>query len=624
MSLATAARSWRKRLGLGPRPRRPRLPPLFYDHSYTFTPPASPLDPLRAEKVLTALELMGLLRPGEVIAPAPASLRDLLRVHDREYLEALGQEGAAERAFGQPLNDRQRERAIAVQRAMAGGTLAAARRALADRGLAVNLGGGLHHARRDRGQGFCLINDVAIAVAALRRGGFDGRVLVVDLDLHDGDGTRSLFATDPTVHTYSLHNRHWDEPAAVGTTAIELGSGVDDRTFLAKLGATLPRLFASHRPELVFYLAGCDPAADDALGDWQLSAEGMLGRDRFVVELVRDFGAQSGAPRPLPTVVTLAGGYGERAWRYTARFLAALALGDRQSIELPSDDEVLIARYRAVARLLSPAELSGEGDEAGDANAWGLTEEDLFGSLQESARDSRLLDYYTPHGVELVLESSGIFDRLRDLGYEQPELELDLARPSGHLLRVWGGRDRRELLAEIRMQRDRRSVADQELLSIEWLLLQNPRAAFTAERPPLPGQRHPGLGMLRDVMALLVQVCHRLHLDGITYTPSHFHLASQSTRYLRFLDPREAATFDAVKEALGEQSLVEAARLVEAGAVVDARTGQPYRWQPTPMVMVVSERLARWFDEQRYEERRAAARLELAFTLEPRGTPSRA
>src|SRR6185295_553613 len=104
------------------------------------------------------------------------------------------------------------------------------------------------------------------------------------------------------------------------------------------LRETLPPVLAAHQPELVFYLAGCDPAADDALGDWKLSADGMLGRDRFVLELCRDFGAGA-----MPVVVLLAGGYGDRAWRYTARFLAALALGDRpahrRSVELPPDDE---------------------------------------------------------------------------------------------------------------------------------------------------------------------------------------------------------------------------------------------------------------------------------------------
>ncbi|HEV8241973.1 MAG TPA: histone deacetylase [Thermoanaerobaculia bacterium] len=592
-------RTWRERLRLPP---RHRLPPLFFDRAYTFALPASPLDPLRGEKVVTALGLMGLLRPGEVIAPAPASLRDLLRVHDRDYLEALGDNAAAERAFGFAMNDVQRERALSVQRAMTGGTIAAARRALADRTVAVNVGGGFHHARRDRGQGFCLFNDIAVAIAALRRGGFTGRVLVVDLDLHDGDGTRSLFAADPSVYTYSLHNRHWDEPAAVGNTAIELGSGVDDATLLAKLRETLPSVLAAHQPELVFYLAGCDPAADDALGDWKLSASGMLARDRFVIELVggRDTasagGGAGGSSRrdTPPIVVTLAGGYGDRAWRYTARFLAWFAGRDENDVEPPPEDEVLIARYRSIARLLSPAELSGEapGEPGDGGDDWGLTQDDLLGSLAESPADARLLGYYTPHGVELVMESSGIFDRLRDLGYEQPALEFDLSSGGGHMVRIWGGRDRRDLLAEIRMRRDRQAFPGFELLAIEWLLLQNPRAAFTAERPPLPGQRHPGLGMLRDVIALLVQVCHRLHLDGITYTPSHFHLASQSTKYLRFRDPRHAALFDELKTAVAGLPLAEQARRIDAGEVVDSRTGLPLRWRPMPMVLVVSDRLA--------------------------------
>lgn len=606
-SPAAPRRRWRDLLGLGSRRRQL---PLFYDHAYSLALPDSPVDPLRAEKVLTALELLGMLRSGQVIAPPPASLRDLLRVHDRDYLESLGDPAAYERAFGMALTDTQRERVLGTQRAMAGGTLAAARRAVAERAIAVNLGGGLHHARADRGQGFCLFNDVAMAIAGLRRGGFEGGVLVVDLDLHDGDGTRALFATDPTVHTYSLHNRHWDDPAAVGTTAIELGSDVADDAYLAVLRDTLPPVFASHRPELVVYLAGCDPADDDRLGDWRITPAGMLERDRFVTELVRGRGSgrRGSDPEGLPMVVLLAGGYGERAWRPTARFLAWLMSGGLRAPELPPDDEVLLARYRAVARLLSPSDLTGDVGESTEETDWGLTEEDLLGSLQNKEQHARLLDYYSAHGVELVLESTGIFDRLRDLGYDQPALDLDLSHPGGDTLRVWGGRDRRELLAEIRLRRDRQTLPGHELLAVEWLLLQNPRAAFTADRPALPSQRYPGLGMLRDVLALLVQVCHRLHLDGVTFTPSHYHLVSQSTKYLHFLDPQDAATFDALKEALAGLPLGEATRRVEAGEVLDAATGKPYRWTPMPMVLVVGDGLGRWFEEQRYEERRAEAR----------------
>jgi len=599
--------SWRTRLREALRFRAAaRLPPIFYDRGYAFALPATTADPLRGEKVLAALSLLGVARSGQVESPPPASLRALLSVHERAYLERLADPGPFTRAFGVPLTPVQRDRALVVQRAMTGGTIAAVRRAIAEHGVTVNLGGGFHHARRDRGLGFCLFNDVAAAIAVARRGGFAAPVLVVDLDLHDGDGTRAIFAEDASVYTYSVHNRNWDEPSGVATTAIELGSDVEDGRYLDTLRETLPPLFAAHRPGLVVYLAGCDVAGDDSMGDWRLSAEGILARDRLVLELAR------GASPPVPVAIVLAGGYGERAWRYTARLLAWLAEGRVPA--LPPDDEVLMARYRALARLLSPAELTGAGADASKEDDWGLSEEDLLG-LQSGQPETRFLGYYTAHGVELVLETTGIFDRLRDLGYAHPRLELDLERPGEHTVRIWGGRHGGELLAEMRARRDRQLLPGFELLAVEWLLLQNPRARFTAERPPLPGQRHPGLGMLPDVIALLVQVCDRLHLDGVAFTPSHYHLTSQSSKYLRFREPRDAATFDALAEAVAGVPLGEATRLVEGGGVADAATGTTFRWRPMPMVLVVSDALAAWFAEQRYEERRAEARAALRLRI---------
>jgi acetoin utilization deacetylase AcuC-like enzyme len=609
--LPTARRRWRDRLRL---PWRRRRLPLFYSPGYGFALPATPLDPLRAEKILTALTLTRLLPRDRITSPEPATLRELLEVHTDAYLESLAEVAALTRAFGMPVTNAQRERALAVQRAMTGGTLAAARRALAGASVTVNLGGGLHHAHRDRGQGFCLFNDVAVAIASLRAGGFDQPVLVVDLDVHDGDGTRAIFADDPTVHTYSIHNRHWDEPTAVASTAIELGSEVEDERYLRTLRETLPAVVAEHRPGLVFYLAGCDPAADDKLGDWKITAAGMLARDRFVHQTVRER-----APwRQTPLVVLLAGGYGEHAWRYTARFLGWLTGRSRRPVELPGDDEVLLARYRALSRLLSPAELTGTTED----DDWGLTAEDIYGVLDRDAQDPRFLGYYSQHGVELVLERSGVLDRLRDLGYRRPRLELDLAGSGSHTLRVWGGAGRRELLVEAKLRRDRQALEGFELLAVEWLLLQHPRGRFTSLRPALPGQSHPGLGMLRDAVALLVQVCHRLHLDGLTFTPGHYHLAAQSNRYLRFLHPEDAATFDAVADAVAGLPLAAATRAVEEGRVVDAKTREPLRWRPMPMVLVVSEALMRRF-EAGYEQRRAEARASLAFRLDGLGGSAR-
>src|SRR5581483_8538495 len=108
---------------------------------------------------------------------------------------------------------------------------------------------------------------------------------------------------------------------------------------------------------------------------------------------------------------------------------------------------------------------------------------------------------------------------------------------------------------------------------------------------------------------------HRLHLDGVAFTPSHFHLASQSSKYLRFREPKDAAAFDALVEALDGRPLLVASRLVEEGGVVDAATGEPFRWHPMPMVLVVSDALGRWFEEQRYEERRQEARAGLRLRI---------
>jgi hypothetical protein len=270
-----------------------------------------------------------------------------------------------------------------------------------------------------------------------------------------------------------------------------------------------------------------------------------------------------------------------------------------------------VARYRAVARLVSPAQLTGTD---GDDDSWGLSEEELLGSLGEARPDVRFLGYYSHHGLELALEQAGVFDRLRDLGYEQPTLELDLT-PGRHTLRVYGDPRRRPLLIEVRLARDRQVVPGFELLAVDWLLLQHPEGRFSPQRPALPGQRYPGLGMLKDAVALLVQVCHRLGLDGLTFTPSHYHLVHQSTKYLRMRDPLDTATVEALQEVLAGVPLARATRLVEEGKVVDAATGEPFHWRPMPMVLALSEPLQKVFAEPHYAEQRDTARAALRFRL---------
>ncbi|HVS03855.1 MAG TPA: histone deacetylase [Thermoanaerobaculia bacterium] len=584
-------------------------PAIWFSPSYAFSLPASPLDPLRADKIVTALIGQGLLHPRRLQEAEPASLRDLLLAHDEAYVEGLGDGAAFVPITGYALTDVQRERALAVQRAMTGGTLAAARQVARRGGVAVNLGGGFHHAHRDRGHGFCIFNDVAIAVRQLRAARFQAPVLVVDLDLHDGDGTRALFADDPTVHTLSVHNRHWGEPQAVAATSVELGSAVGDARYLGTLRELLPPLVAAVEPGLVVYLAGTDSAADDPLGDWSITSEGMLARDRLVLELCgHDPRRTDPERRPLPMAVLLAGGYGEHSWRYTARWLLLLLAG--HLVEPPGTRRVLVDRYHATSRRSTAAELSGS--DAGDS--WGITEEDLYGALG-GGRETRFLGFYTPHGLELALERSGLLDRVRDKGYDHPTLDVDTTQPTGHTLRIWSGPRRRELLVEVRLRRDRTTLPGQELLSIEWLLLQDPRATFSPQRPPLSGQQYPGLGLLEDAMALLVVVCARLHLAGLTFVPGHYHLAAQAAPGFCFLRPQDGARCAAVRQAVRGLPLAEATHAVASGRVVDRRSGEPVSWPAMPMVMPLTPELRQRCGSEEYRQlqQEALAGLDLAL-----------
>ena len=585
-SLLKAWRRGRRRLSGHPHQRVQ----LVYSQGYQIDLPGVAYDFQRGERILAFLDGAGLIDREDVHPAEPIPYRYLRRVHDDDYLLSLTRPDALLPIVGFHLPEDQAERVLEAQRTMVGGTLAALRLALASRQTAVSLGGGLHHAFAAKGERFCVYNDVATAVADLRAHGNQARVLVVDLDLHDGDGTRSIFAADPSVHTFSIHNYTSTDVQAGEATAIELGSGVEDGVYLEAVRTALPPVVERFAPEIVFYLAGSDPAADDQIGDWKISAGAMLERDRFVLSCLRP------GPRKLPLVIVLAGGYGLNAWRYNARFLSAL-LNHGRPIEPPSTEELVLSRYRSLAREIQEHELTGEPRR----DDWGLTAEDLAGALGGPRPPRRLLGFYSAQGLELTLERTGLLERVRNLGFLHPTLELELDNPAGDTVRLYGDRRRRELLIETRLGIDRRTLPGLAMLRIEWLLLQNPRGRFTAERPPLPGQSHPGLGMLQDLIALFVLACDRLQLDGLLFVPSHYHIAVHGRKTMRFLDPIDEGLYRALEAALRGLSLAAAAEAVAAGRVVDGATGQLFAWRPAAMVFPVSERLREQVMGEEYE-----------------------
>jgi acetoin utilization deacetylase AcuC-like enzyme len=569
--------------------------PVVYDIRYQRGFVGVPLDPLRGDKVLGALMEAGLLAPELISEPRPVSLQNLLRVHTPDYLQSVQEPEALTRILGAQVPPDEIERTLDLQRLMAGGTIQATRLALRTGGVAVHLGGGFHHALPDAGLGFCVFNDIAVAIRRLQARGFDGRVLVVDLDLHDGNGTRRVFAADETVHTFSVHNEHWGETDAVESTAIALGSGVDDQRYLSALRETLPPVFARFAPQLVIYVAGTDVAHDDTIGNWKLTAAGLFERDRLVTSLVR------GERTRCPMVVALAGGYGRRAWRYTARFLLWLATG--RAVEPAEEDALVLGRFRRLRSELRPAE------GADDGLPFSLSEEDIAGLMPGLGQPSRLLGYYSRHSVELLLERAGVLAQLRAKGLRG--LRVELPAP-GQTLRITSEENTRELLVELRAERSRSAVPGMEVISVEWLLLQNPRQPFSDQRPRLPGQQHPGLGLLRDFMGWLVAVCETHGLDGIFFVAAHYHIAVQSRRLVCPLQPADEARVRELARVLDGLPLAEAAAAVHAGRVVDVR-GQPVRWEPMATVLPVSERLRSQVSGPEYEG--AVQRERVAYRL---------
>ncbi len=248
----------------------------------------------------------GVLAEADILVPDEAAVADLALVHTRDYLQRLatGSLDAAEiRRIGVPWSAALWRRSrLATQ-----GTIEASRAALAD-GLAGNLAGGTHHAFADHGEGFCVLNDVAVAVQVLRRERRIATALVVDLDVHQGNGTAAIFDGDPAVFTFSMHGER-NYPARKMRSRLDVGlhDGMEDDEYLALLEGHLSRILESFTPDIVYYLAGVDPARGDRYGRLRLSDDGIRRRESFVLDacLARD----------LPTVVTMAGGYAATAGR---------------------------------------------------------------------------------------------------------------------------------------------------------------------------------------------------------------------------------------------------------------------------------------------------------------------
>jgi acetoin utilization deacetylase AcuC-like enzyme len=265
----------------------------------------------------------GVATPADFAEPKMPTTEELARVHTPAYLEDLRGLRRTHRTLASEL-PLTREIVESFTLA-AGGSILTARAALED-GAALHLGGGLHHAFAGHAEGFCYVNDVAVAIRAMIAEGHIERAAVIDCDVHQGNGTARIFAEDADVFTFSIHQENNYPVKERSDRDVGLDDGVGDETYLAILEEEVTRILDAHAPHLVFYLAGADPYVGDTLGGLALSKAGLRARDRLAISLCRE--------RAIPVAAALAGGY--------ARLLA-----DTVAIHSATAEEILSARGRA-------------------------------------------------------------------------------------------------------------------------------------------------------------------------------------------------------------------------------------------------------------------------------------
>lgn len=276
---------------------------MFWSSSrYTFPLPADHRFPIAKYELLRQRVIgEGIAAPERVHEPPRAERDALLRVHTAPYVDAFTSgtlDPAALRRLGFPWSEALVERSYRA----VGGTVEAARHAVRE-GIAMNLAGGTHHAFPDRGEGFCVFNDVAVAIRALQAERLIGRAAIVDLDVHQGNGTNAVFAGDDSVFTFSMHGRrNYPFTKVHGSLDIELEDGCTDDEYLSRLETALPRVIAGSHPDLIIYLAGADAHENDRLGRLRLTNAGLARRDVMVLQSAREVG--------IPVAITIAGGYG--------------------------------------------------------------------------------------------------------------------------------------------------------------------------------------------------------------------------------------------------------------------------------------------------------------------------
>jgi acetoin utilization deacetylase AcuC-like enzyme len=276
-------------------------------------------DIMKYKKIRDRLIKEKVIRRRHILAPEMLSYEDMRLVHSASYLKQIQDPLTVARYLRIGQVEPWDSYILEFFRTVSGGTLLAAEQALKNNCIAFNLGGGFHHAQPEQAAGFCLLNDVAIAIEKTRRKYKLENIMIIDLDYHQGDGNLLFYKKDPKVFTFSMHATKWMETETEGNLDILIPHQISGTEYMNLLREKLMPVFESFNPQLVFYIAGSDPYKNDTLCDLNLTREEMLERNLYILDLVR--------ARKIPLVVVAGGGYGSESWKIYYDFIASTLKG---------------------------------------------------------------------------------------------------------------------------------------------------------------------------------------------------------------------------------------------------------------------------------------------------------
>jgi len=516
----------------------------------------------RADRALWWLVESRAIRPADVHEPVAISYDELHRVHTVELLESLESATTLAGIFAADPSGIGIDEILSTVRLACGGTLAASRLALQRRGPTLNLLGGFHHAARDAAGRFCPVNDVAVALAALRAEGFDSRVVVLDLAAHPPDGLAACLREDAGTWIGSISGSDREPVPGIDETVLPEGAG--DELYLASLTTLLGRM---PKPTLAFVLAGGDVLGGDRSGRLGLTLEGARRRD---LEVAR-------ALEGVPSVWVPAGGYHLDSWRVLAG--TGMVLASRSTRPIPRGYDPLTARFARISRELRP-------DDISETEITNADVEDTLGLASQRTGLRLFLGYYTPAGVEHALIRFGALPFLRRLGYGWFRIVID-SPGLGDRLRLFGqAKGKEHLLVELVVEL--LPLAGEKVLYVHWLTMRNPIAHFSPARPQLPGQEVPGLGLSRELSEMLALMARRLDCAAVVIRPAHYQMAFKARGELAFIDPGRQGRFEALVRDLSGVPLLEAAEAVSHGQVL--LDGKPYLWEADEMALWLEPR----------------------------------